>query len=490
MAMRQIIVDYARHSHAQKRGGDQPLGAARRRRHRGRSAGRRADRARPGARAACASLDERLPRIVECRFFTGLTAEETAEALGVSLRTVERDWKRARAWLRHELDPAGAPARRRASMDASRRARADALLIEALDLPEDEREAFVRERCGDDAELARLVLELLEDAERPDDDFLRPGELLEGPLWDRAAARLEGGGIGPGTTIGAWTIVREIGSGGMAEVYLARRSGAEFEQQAALKLIKRGIDTEEVAHRFRQERQILASLEHPNIARLLDGGVSPDGRPYFVMEYIDGRADRPLVRRAARVRSRSGSRSSSTWRARSSRRTASSSSTATSSRGTSWSTPRATRSSSTSGSPSCSTRPRPRARPRRAPSVRVMTPEYASPEQVRGEPATTASDVYQLGLLLYELLTGRRAHRLEGMSLTEIERVVCEQHAARGPARSSARRTARRDRRAEEPRARGEPRGAAPPAARRPRQHRAQGAAQGARRALSARFPR
>ena len=115
IAMRQIIVDYARHSRAQKRGGDQPL--------------ERLDgvdiaveqQAGPllaldAALDRLRALDERLPRIVECRFFTGLTSEETAEALGVSLRTVERDWKRARAWLRHELDPnrsggsAGAPA--------------------------------------------------------------------------------------------------------------------------------------------------------------------------------------------------------------------------------------------------------------------------------------------------------------------------------------------------------------------------------------------
>jgi len=104
MAMRQIVVDYARHSHAQKRGGDRSI--------------ERLDAEQIAVEAQAAALieldealgrlkalDERLPRIVECRFFTGLTAEETADALGVSLRTVERDWKRARAWLRRELDP-------------------------------------------------------------------------------------------------------------------------------------------------------------------------------------------------------------------------------------------------------------------------------------------------------------------------------------------------------------------------------------------------
>jgi len=315
-------------------------------------------------------------------------------------------------------------------MDASRRALADALLTEALDRPENEREALLQERCGDDEALAGLVRQLLEDAERPDDDFLRPGQLLEGPLLGRVLTRLEGGGIEPGSCIGTWKIVREIGTGGMAEVYLAERSGDEFEQQAALKLIKRGIDTDEVAHRFRQERQILASLAHPNIARLLDGGVSPDGRPYFVMEYIDGLpVDRWCDDHRTPIEARLklfldfARAVEQAHRKLVVHRDLKPSNILVDRDGNvkllDFGIAKLLDPAASGQAPLTRT------------SVRVMTPEYASPEQVRGEPATTGSDIYQLGLLLYELLTGRRAHRLKGGSLTEIERVICEQLPAR-----------------------------------------------------------
>ena len=315
-------------------------------------------------------------------------------------------------------------------MDPSRRSRADAVLTEALDRPAAERDAFVRARCGDDRELARLVLALLEEAESLDDDFLRPGEPLEGPLWQRASERLSGGGVGPGTIIGAWSVVREIGAGGMAEVFLARRSGVEFEQQAALKLIKRGIDTEEVAHRFRQERQILASLEHAHTARLLDGGVSPDGRPYFVMEYIDGLPiDRWCDERRAPVEKRLALFLDVAKAVEQAHRKL------IVHRDLKPGNVLVDREGNAKlldfGIAKLLDPTAPLRAPATRTSVRVMTPEYASPEQVRGEPAATPSDVYQLGLLLYELLTGQRAHRLTGSSLTEIERVVCEQMPAR-----------------------------------------------------------
>ena len=314
-------------------------------------------------------------------------------------------------------------------MDAERRVRADAVLTEALDLPAGDREALVRERCGDDAELTSVVMELLAGAES-EDEFLRPGRLLDGPLWQRAAATLESGGIGPGAVVGAWTILREIGSGGMASVYLARRTAVEFTQQAALKLIKRGIDTDEVAHRFRQERQILAALEHPNIARLLDGGVSEDGRPYFVMEYVDGPPiDRWCEEHGASVEKRLAlfldvARAVELAHRRLVvHRDLKPGNVLVDSRGDvkllDFGIAKLLDPAAAAEAPATRT------------TVRVMTPEYASPEQVRGQPVTTASDVYQLGLLLYELLTGRRAHKLEGASLTEIERVVCEQVPAR-----------------------------------------------------------
>lgn len=94
--------------------------------------------------------------------------------------------------------------------------------------------------------------------------------------------------LAPGIRVGPYRIVREIGRGGMGVVYLAERADQEFQKRVALKVVKRGMDTDEVLRRFRHERQILASLEHPNIARLLDGGATADGRPCLVMEYIEG----------------------------------------------------------------------------------------------------------------------------------------------------------------------------------------------------------
>ncbi len=230
----------------------------------------------------------------------------------------------------------------------------------------------------------------------------------------------------PGTVFGSWEIVSELGAGGMAEVFLARRIVGDFEQLAALKLIKRGVDTDEVVHRCRQERQILASLEHPNIGRLLDGGVSNDGRPFFVMERIDGasiderlglfldvcraveHAHRKLV--VHRDLKPSNILIDATGQVKL------------------LDFGIAKLLDPASGQD---------AAPRTRTSVRVMTPEYASPEQVRGEPATTASDVYQLGLILYELLTGHRAQEFGDASLTEIERIVCEQMPPRPSTRES-----------------------------------------------------
>ncbi|HET9299304.1 MAG TPA: tetratricopeptide repeat protein [Candidatus Polarisedimenticolaceae bacterium] len=311
-------------------------------------------------------------------------------------------------------------------MDAERLRRTDALLAAALDLPESERTAFLLKACGGDLALLQAVTRLLRDAERPDDDFLRPGEVLEGPLWERASAELDGPRVAAGAVFGSWEVVKALGAGGMAEVFLAKRIAGDFEQLAAIKLIKRGVDTDEIVHRFRQERQILASLDHPNIARLLDGGVTPDGRPYFVMEWIDGQPiDERCNRDAASIELRLR-RFLDVCRAVEHahrklvvHRDLKPSNVLIDAAGRvkllDFGIAKLLDPGESAAAPATRT------------AMRVMTPEYASPEQVRGEPATTAGDVYQLGLVLYELLTGQRAHDLRDASFTEIERVVCQQ---------------------------------------------------------------
>ena len=139
------------------------------------------------------------------------------------------------------------------------------------------------ERCAGDASLRRDVETLLAAHRRADGFIDTPVATLDARLFeDEEPDRLVG------QTIGHWEILKRIGSGGMGAVYLARRADRQYEQQVAIKLIKRGMDTEAMLRRFRNERQILASFDHPNIARLLDGDTTEDGLPYFVMEYVEG----------------------------------------------------------------------------------------------------------------------------------------------------------------------------------------------------------
>ena len=158
-------------------------------------------------------------------------------------------------------------------------ARLQAIFEQAVALDEPERSAFVAEACGNDTELRQEVEALL----RADDS--NAGDPKTGTLFgqEQPAERMPAG-----TVIGPWRIIKHLGTGGMGIVYLAERVDGSFEQQVAMKVVKLGMDSENVIERFRQERQILARLDHPNIARLLDGGVTERGQPYFVMELIDG----------------------------------------------------------------------------------------------------------------------------------------------------------------------------------------------------------
>jgi eukaryotic-like serine/threonine-protein kinase len=239
------------------------------------------------------------------------------------------------------------------------------------------------------------------------------------------------GALQPGRQVGPYRIEREIGRGGMGWVFLAHRADGAFEQRVALKVVRAGIDDEELVGRFLQERQILAGLEHPNIARLVDGGLIADGRPFFAMEYVEGEPitascdarrlglDRRLdlflsvcdaVRYAhQRLVVHRDLKPSNTL-------------VAPDGRVKLLDFGIATLLQDEAGAPMAD----------RA-GWRILTPDYAAPEQVRGEPVTTATDVYALGVLLYELLAGRRPWRLRGLPPAEIEDVVCD----RAPERPS-----------------------------------------------------
>ena len=299
-----------------------------------------------------------------------------------------------------------------------RQRRAFAIVGEALDVPDAEREAFLREACGPDADLRRAVDALL----GFDEQSL---SFLDGGL---------GGVLGPDRdapeAVGEYRVVGELGRGGMGVVYAAERTDGAFEKTVALKVAQRTA-SREAAARFDRERRVLARLDHPGIARLLDGGLTPDGRPYFIMERVDGE---PITHyadaRGLDLRARLAlvldvcDAVAHAHRLLVVHRDLKPGNVFVEEDETG------------------------------APRVKLLdfgiakaldeddedaltrtggalTPAYAAPEQVTGEPVTAATDVYALGVLLYELLVGRRPYSFPSRALAEVARVVREQEPTR-----------------------------------------------------------
>lgn len=312
----------------------------------------------------------------------------------------------------------------------------DALFQAAVDLPPDRRSDFLDGKCGPDLELRHEVEKLL-----ASDDSA--AGFIESPVWTDSAflntsakkeisesfekdkEDLEADAY-VGKVLGAFRLTRQIGRGGMGAVYLAERADGEFQQRVAIKLIKRGMDSDFIIRRFKHERQILASFEHPFIARLLDGGTTPDGVPYFVMEYVEGQtfytysdANRLDLRERLKTFQKVCSAIEYAHGKQIVHRDIKPSNILI----------------NLSGSPKLldfgiakildpnliheSINPT-------ASMLRMMTPDYASPEQVQGAEVNPASDIYSLGVLLYELLTGHRPYALKGKSLNEVSQVICE----------------------------------------------------------------
>jgi eukaryotic-like serine/threonine-protein kinase len=300
-----------------------------------------------------------------------------------------------------------------------RRAEIEAIFDDALELPESERAAFVAARAGGDAWLRDEVLALLGAHER--------AGILERDLGgaETSAAPEAGRRIGP------YRVVRELGRGGMGVVYLGERDDGQFRRRVAVKLLRAGGDAEDLHRRFLAERQILAALDHPNIAQLLDGGVSDGRLPYLVTEYVEGlpitvHCDRQRLDIRERLRlfvAICGAVQHAHQNLIIHRDLKPDNILVTE-----------------AGqpklldfgiakllNPGLSALEMPVTRTQ----FRVLTPEYASPEQVRGEPLTTASDVYALGVVLYELLTGRRPYALVSGTQQELMEVVGEREPPR-----------------------------------------------------------
>lgn len=311
--------------------------------------------------------------------------------------------------------------------------RLDEIYQHAIELPASERPAYLDQACAGDAELRAEAEGLL--AQDAETDFLdEPAIRDAGTLLRLASADAvtdaPHGEWKPGERVGPYRIEAELGRGGMGVVYRAFRVDGAFQQEVALKVTRRSAAAPAVLDRFRRERQILALLNHPNIARILDGGATPDGRPFFVMELVSGEniaaycAKRKLpLRKRLELFLQACAAVAHAHRFLIIHRDLKPANIMVTAEGTvklldfgiakifqpDFNDPAITR-----------------------PAAGMMlTPDYASPEQVRGEPVTTGTDVYALGLILHEMLTGRRAQHVGTSSLSDVERVVCQEAPAR-----------------------------------------------------------
>ena len=293
----------------------------------------------------------------------------------------------------------------------------DDILTRAAELGPRDRAAYIRKACGSDTALFQTVLDRISAAwlrELSEETF--DGEVPAEPLTTHSA----------GERIGPYEILSVLGRGGMGEVYLCKRADEQYQKQVAIKLVSRGTLSRQIQTRLRTERQILATLDHPNIARLLDGGTTPEGVPYLVLEYVEGEpidtycdnhqlgvAERLALFRVVCSAVQAAHRNLIVHRDLKPSNIL----------------------VTADGTPKLldfgiakllDVRQTTHTIAMTQADIRVMTPDHASPEQIRGELVTTASDVYVLGVLLYELLCGQRPFQVAGLRFHEIERVICE----------------------------------------------------------------
>jgi len=300
------------------------------------------------------------------------------------------------------------------------------LFDQLVDLPPAARERFLDEQCGDDVDLRRELVQLVVIDHHASDAAKSTGPLTKAIGAVVEANTREGREALLGTVIGSYRLAEVIGHGGTGTVYLADRMDDQYSAQAAIKIVESARFNAEINRRFRSERQILANLQHPGIARLLDSGHTERGVPYLVMEYVRGEpitkyCDRLQFNVEQRIRLllkvcdavqyahrnlviHRDIKPANLW-------------------------------VTNDGMPKLldfgiakllDTDAIAREQALTRLNAVMLTPEYASPEQIQGKPVTTASDVYSLGVVLYELLTGLRPYTVSSASQLELERSICE----------------------------------------------------------------
>ena len=301
----------------------------------------------------------------------------------------------------------------------------------ALERPEVDRAAYLRVVCARDDELRREVETLLASHAEAGDFLDKPAASISGAVsgitHTLAGSSVDVSEYPPGYRVGPYELQKCIGRGGMGSVWLATRFDNEFKKRVAIKLVKRGMDTQEILRRFRLERQVLAGLTHPNIAALIDGGSTPDGLPYLVMEYVEGiRIDRYCEKNKSTI----------TERLKLFRDVCAAVQYAHGNLVVHRDLKAGNILVTAEGVPKLldfgiakliRTEFDTLAAAETRPELRPMTLDYASPEQVRGEPITTATDVYSLGVLLYKLLTGKSPYGLAARSDNALRKAICEQ---------------------------------------------------------------
>ena len=319
-------------------------------------------------------------------------------------------------------------------------ARWEELFDEIVELAAPDRARRLAEIAATDPALAARLARMLDADEEATDFLARPAAEILG-------AGADGSSLPAGTRVGSWRLLELLGRGGMGEVYLAERDEGTFVQRAALKLIKRGMDSRAIVRRFVRERQILSRLEHPGIARLLDGGSAEDGRPFFVLERVEGvpidehcrTRGLTLEERLRLVRGVCAAVDSAHHNLVVHRDLKPANILVTA-EGEAKLLDFGIAKLLSGGEDEEETAHLTQL------GARVLTPAYAAPEQILGEPVTTATDVYALGVLLFELITGALPHAREQRSLSSLASGVERETAERpsGVLRRADTRLARR----------------------------------------------